>query len=210
MTDTCTAQECCDFPTCDNIDLDLATTDFSSCIAGNNHIKSTLTNVGCPSGTCTDTDCCDSNPTCDGFSTCVVGTHHLKDDLANIMCVTATCSADDCCDSNPTCDGFSSCIMGSWKLESQIVDEKRVYDRIHGNGEEKGLSERTKDSLSSIRCLTDTCGNSDCCVSCATNAYSLTSNASSCVSQATCSTGVTKCWAGSFIDSTKSDNFCAN
>ena len=204
LTDTCTAQECCDFPTCGNIDF--AATEFSSCSAGVNHIKPTLTNVQCLSGTCSANDCCDENPTCLGFATCAVGSHHLKDIPASVVCATATCSTNDCCDENPTCDGFSSCIMGSWKLEYQIVDELIVYDTINGNGEEKGLSQRINES--STICFTGTCENSDCCVSCATNTYSLRPNASSCVLQAKCST-VNTCLAGSFIDQTKSDVFCA-
>jgi len=55
-TDTCAASDCCDAnPTCDDIDGSGA--DFSSCVAGTNHLKDVLTGT-CATDTCAVSDCC--------------------------------------------------------------------------------------------------------------------------------------------------------
>ena len=147
--DGCAQNDCCiSNRACD--DIDGTGTDYSSCVAGNNHLKDVLTGI-CTTGTCTVSDCCDVNPTCDNIdgngadfvsSSCIAGTNHLKDTLTGVACTTGICSALDCCDANPTCNN----IDGNSKSFASCVDS----------------TNHLKDDLSNT-CATDICAVSDCC-----------------------------------------------
>ena len=147
--DGCAQNDCCiSNRACD--DIDGTGTDYSSCVAGNNHLKDVLTGI-CTTGTCTVSDCCDANPTCDNIdgngadfvsSSCIAGTNHLKDTLTGVACTTGICSALDCCDANPTCNN----IDGNSKSFASCVDS----------------TNHLKDDLSNT-CASDICAVSDCC-----------------------------------------------